>query len=425
MTARIAEISTKFKAPMEDVRSALMGSASAFKMFADSGASAAKQSESIAAVMNRYTDALKNTGLSAQSSVNLVSQMTNSIAGLNMAQKAFLSQQSGGPGGLRGAFQMEGLLARDPGKAFELVRKQMQSQFGGNIVSQQQAEGSEQAAQQRQRQMLMLQQGPLAQFAKTDQEAGKILDAFRNIQEGKSTSQELSKNVALDQVNKGKQIENTSKTPLSDLRSVLEGTRYTVNVANLGTMQRATTAAAGIKTTADTTAQKQMRNRVSAQTNSVDVNSDVGTIAAKNIDDAKSTASSIPNSILSFGQGLFQSVFSDNKSPDLAKQKSDLKQDMNKGETLNNKPSLTNFTPSQYSNLSEDNFGNKPDQIMNDAINTSTNNSPTVQPQVNATANQSGNTSVKVDLDVNAICTVCKHNIEVSKHARSVNPSVE
>ena len=275
-TSKISELSSKLKAPLEDVRSNLLNTTKAFKGFADVGDASAKQSESIANIMNRYGESLKNTGMTAQASVNVISQMTSAITNLTVAQKAFLSQQSGGPGGLRGAFNIENMLRKgETDKVFEMVRAQMQKQFGGKIVSLEDATRSDNAANQLQKQMLMLQKGPLAQFAKTDQEAYRILEAFKNNEKGKGIVSDLSQTAASDQINKGKQIQDLSRTSFGGLKTTLENTRFTANIANFESMQKVFSAGVG-SIVKDTDSQKKMRDSIKSTTSETNKFTSIG-----------------------------------------------------------------------------------------------------------------------------------------------------
>lgn len=127
----------------------------------------------------RLYNGFKQTGISAQAASELVSSFTGRIQSLDVAQKAFISAQTGGPGGLRGAFQLEQMLREGKyDEVFEKVRQTMQKQLGGRIVSIEEAGKSEAAASQYQRQISMLRQGPLGEFAKTDREAMRMLEGF-------------------------------------------------------------------------------------------------------------------------------------------------------------------------------------------------------------------------------------------------------
>jgi hypothetical protein len=98
---------------------------------------------------------------------------------MGLAQKAFLSAQTGGPGGLMGAFQIEKMLKEgDIEGVFKKVRDQMQKQLGP-IVTLEDAASSPAAAAQLARQTAMLRSGPLGAMARTDQDAYRILESMK------------------------------------------------------------------------------------------------------------------------------------------------------------------------------------------------------------------------------------------------------
>jgi ribosomal protein S13 len=130
-------------------------------------------------------------------------------------------------------------------EVFEKVRMQMQKQFG-KIVSVEEAANSPQAAAQLVKQRAILKQGPLGQFAKDDQTASKILEAFRAKEEGKTTVP-LSESILKEQMDRGTQIEEQSYTELTKIRALLESQRGQANIMNLGTAEQTFAARTGIK----------------------------------------------------------------------------------------------------------------------------------------------------------------------------------
>ncbi len=228
-TARMGELSNKFHIELDDVRNALRSTADNFKMFGNEAEGAAK-------MMNQYLGALESTGLSGRASVEVIQGMTDGVKNLNIAQKAFLSAQTGGPGGLMGAFQIEKLL-RD-GKidqVFDKVRQTMTRQFG-NIVTLDEATKSPQAAAQLTKQMMILRQGPLGHFAKDDQSAMRILQAFTT----KGSVKDLSKTIVQEKIAGGKDLEvaQSSLTELTKIREGIDAMRGVGSGANLRTLQR-------------------------------------------------------------------------------------------------------------------------------------------------------------------------------------------
>lgn len=177
-SVRMHDVSTSLKAPIEDVTSALRGSADAFKMFATGQENASKSAESLATTLNMYGKALESTGLSATSAVEVAANLSNQVAKLNTGQLAYISQQTGGAGGLMGAAQETLKLQTDPGAVVEDAMKTLQQQFG-KIVTVQEAATSQAAASINVKQTTMLQTllGPLAKDQAT---ANRLLEAMKN-----------------------------------------------------------------------------------------------------------------------------------------------------------------------------------------------------------------------------------------------------
>lgn len=216
--ARMTELNQKFKVEFVDVQGFMNTTAQTFRFIGN-------EAEGSARMFNKLMTAFKETGLSAKASTDLIQGITNQIGNLNIAQKSFLSAQTGGPGGLVGGFQIEKML-RD-GKideVFEKMRSQMTRQFG-KIVSIDDAASSPQAAAQLVRQREMLKQGPLGSFAKSDAEAQRILDAFSKGQ--KIDVKELSK--GSDLLNKnletGKAYQDKTLTIFGNMEGALESIR--------------------------------------------------------------------------------------------------------------------------------------------------------------------------------------------------------
>lgn len=424
--AKISDLSNKLKAPLEDVRKNLMETAKSFTRFADTGEAADKQSAGIAEIMNRYGQALKNTGMTAQASVSLVSDMTKSITDLTIAQKSFLSQQSGGPGGLRGAFSIENMLRKgETLKVFEMVRSQMKKQFGGNIVSLEEASKSEASATQLQKQMLMLQQGPLAKLAKNDQEAYRILEAFKDMDKGKAIPKELSENLAVEQIDRGKKVQELSKTSLSELKTTLENTMLTANIANLDTMQKMFTGRVGSINTNDTESQKQMRRSLVATTTETDKDSNIGKSAADDLDRIRNTPKVIRNTFDAFIDGSKKVLGI--KDTNEQKQRQELKQSIENAKSVP-KQVKPEFKTSDFSSLREDNFGEtSAPQIVRAAVKSNSEAETIAQPNKKQeplkTRIDNAIKDFNFKVNVEAVCSHCKHSLEISEQEQSVRPS--
>lgn len=251
-TARFSELSNKFGVELKDMRDGLMGAAGAFKNIADAIGGAAKMTEAAAKIMNEYIGGLKSSGMTGAHAIETIRGMTDAMAGMRVEQKAFLSAQSGGPGGLMGAFQIEKMMREGKiDEVFDKVRQTMQKQFG-KIVTLDEAAKSPTAAAQLEKQMLLLQKGPLGAMVKSDQDAYRVLETFRAKQEGKVATAALAtgeqKGSLQDAINKGTTIEEKSYTTLTSMNNHLAALRKAGEAVNLGTAQRAL--AAGIGTTA-------------------------------------------------------------------------------------------------------------------------------------------------------------------------------
>jgi hypothetical protein len=236
-TARISEISAKYNIELDDVRKSLTGTADAFKMFGN-------EAEGANNILNQYVGSLKGTGLSGAVATDIVSNMTRQIGQLTIAQKGFLSAQSGGPGGLMGSFAIDMKLREGKlDEVFNMVKNQMTKMMGNNLVSTKEAENSPQAAAQMTRQIMMLRQGPLGQFARSDQEAERIIDAF------KTGSGVDVKKLSLDPVKAAADLGNKyaeqTATGISQLVALAEEAKGVASGGNVNLLQGGFAARAG------------------------------------------------------------------------------------------------------------------------------------------------------------------------------------
>jgi hypothetical protein len=235
-TARIGELANKFHVQLSDVQSSLTATAESFKMYGN-------EAEGAANMMNEYLGALESTGLSGSAAIDVVNGMTAGIKNLNIAQKSFLSAQTGGPGGLMGGFQIEKMMRE--GKMDEVmdkVKSTLTRQFG-QIMTLNEASQSPQAAAQFQKQILMLRQGPLGSFAKDDQSAMRLLEAMKTGQKGAVDA--LKPDIVQDMTKKGIDIQSKSYTTLRQMLQIMEQTRGQAGFANLSMAQGGLTAATG------------------------------------------------------------------------------------------------------------------------------------------------------------------------------------
>lgn len=237
-SARISEVSETLHAQMSDVQSALMGSADAFKSFVFNGADANQMTQGMADSMQNYVAQLKSVGVPVQNALSMFKNYTSQMQGMTQAQEAFLSAQSGGPGGLRGGFQIDAMMQKGD---FEGIRKKVEDtlkKMTGPIVSLDQATKSDTAAAQYTRQIQILQNGPLGNQAKTRGEAEALLESMRK---GTKISPTDQKGNFDETVKRGQSLEQLSMTKVGQVNIQTEGVRLMAGNANLTTLQNAMT----------------------------------------------------------------------------------------------------------------------------------------------------------------------------------------
>lgn len=177
-TARMSVAAKEIGVPFEELHGAITSSAKAFKMFTTEGAAGEAMAKNLEATMSGYIQTLRSSGIPMSNAIEMAGNFTGAMHEMTLGQKAFVSQMTGGPGGLMGAFQIEKLM--DEGKidqVFGKVQDTLRKQFG-RIVTTSQAAQSQSAAEQMTRQIQILRQGPLGKFASSDAEARRLLDSM-------------------------------------------------------------------------------------------------------------------------------------------------------------------------------------------------------------------------------------------------------
>lgn len=171
LVARLSSASAGLKIPLDIVKEYTKNASSQFKFFGDNTQSALN-------ILNKFAPSLKASGLGPAAVAELTRGMTDNIARLDVAQRAFVSQTSGGPGGLQGSYQIE--LLKQQGRLDQvqsMVEKSLRQQFGGRIVTLEEAARSPAAAAQFTKEVQLLTTGP-TKIANTEGEAYKILEAM-------------------------------------------------------------------------------------------------------------------------------------------------------------------------------------------------------------------------------------------------------
>lgn len=298
-TARFSEIANKYGLELDDVRNGLMGATSAFKDMTNAGDAAANMQENISKIMDSYVQRLKDAGMTGRHAIEVFKGMTDNLSHMGIAQKAFLSAQTGGPGGLMGGFQIEKMIQQGDIEGLQKKFTQvMQKQFG-KIVTLDEATKSQAGAAQLEKQVMMLRQGPMGSVVKSDQDAYKFLDAMKAQQEGRPTSKGA---MGLDPVGlqnamkTGSTWEQKTNTLVGNIASDLRELKAALVGKQLDMTQRALTAASmptqGVRSSAEVRSQENLKkNLIEGETigavHSVRRNQDMQTPGVLNTDYSK------------------------------------------------------------------------------------------------------------------------------------------
>lgn len=258
-STRISEASQKLGLRLEDVKSYMHSVSEEFKYFGS-------QASGSAQMLNEYVEAFQKTGLSGTQAVSMVKDLTSSISKLTLEQKAFLSAQTGGPGGLMGAYQIENMLREDKlPELMDKIRQQLKSQLG-TIVTTQEAAASPEAAAQLTRQVELIRQGPMGALVGNDtQKIYRFLEVLAT-KEKEDTTKSLGRDIVEDTARMGQQMMEKSMTPLSRMSSAITEMTNQAAVSNLTMKEQMLSARTGTQMSYDPNA--EVRARMIDQANS-------------------------------------------------------------------------------------------------------------------------------------------------------------
>lgn len=170
--SRMHSAAQAFQVPMDNMRSAVKTAADQFKFLGDN-------SQTAITIMSRFSEALRGSGVGPRAVQELTQGFTGLMSQMDMAQRAFVSAQTGGPGGLQGAYQMR-LEMREPGggeRVAQRIEDTLRQMMGGRLVTMEEAAMDPRAAAQMAKQVQMLTTGPL-QVAQTEGQAERIVEAM-------------------------------------------------------------------------------------------------------------------------------------------------------------------------------------------------------------------------------------------------------
>jgi len=223
--AKMSMVNDKFKIGSDAVKSVFDKNIKAFEYQITKGGDNSLEA------LNRMMKGFQDTGLSAKQSAELIGEMTSNIGSMDVATKSFLSSQTGGPGGLRGAFEIEGLLSE--GKVNEVlgkVEENIKKNFGNKIYTLNEARESDYAASQFMRQREMLKSGAFGVKIDSDAKASRVLEYMAGGSRGDGS--EL-KDALGKYAGAGKTIMEQNVTPLSLANMVAETEQLTNSFRNL------------------------------------------------------------------------------------------------------------------------------------------------------------------------------------------------
>jgi hypothetical protein len=170
--AKIYDKAGDSKLRFESFTTTVTDIAKSFKMLGDNTNAATN-------VVEAFDKAFKNSNISPAAMQEVITGMTAGVQKLDLAKMSFVSGQTGGPGGLAGAYQME--YAMQTGHMDEVLSKTMQAmqqQFGGQIITLKEAAQNPDMSGEFYKQVQYLTQ--IAGVASTDREAYRILEAMQS-----------------------------------------------------------------------------------------------------------------------------------------------------------------------------------------------------------------------------------------------------
>lgn len=239
-SAKMSQVSETLGAKVEDVRSAVNDSAEAFKSFVWGGVNADDMTQGLSDAMETYAKRLNGIGVPIKNAIEMSKNLQNQMSNMSVGQEALTSQMTGGPGGGRGALQLERLMKENPQEAMKKVDESIRKMMGGKLVTEKQAEGSDAAYSQFMKQTMLIQQ-----FTGTQnrQQAESMSDAMAS---GKLDMSKIQQKGGLDEtVKRGQAFEDLSRTKVSQMNVTTDSVMLSGGVANLSTQQDATAARSG------------------------------------------------------------------------------------------------------------------------------------------------------------------------------------
>jgi len=169
--SNIYEQAGNSKLRFESFSKSVANISSSFKMLGEN-------TEATTNVVKAFDNVFKDSDISPAAMQEVITQAAAGISKLDAGKAAFISAQTGGPGGLAGNFELK--LAQREGRMDEVMQRTMeamQNQFGGDIVSLEDAAGNQSLAGELQKQMEFIKMSGLAS---DDNSAIRVLEAMKS-----------------------------------------------------------------------------------------------------------------------------------------------------------------------------------------------------------------------------------------------------
>jgi hypothetical protein len=209
----LSQATQDLKIPLEFVKNYTDQAAQAFKFFGNNSQAAIN-------IISRLGPALKDTGLGPAAISEMTRDITDNIAKMGLAERSFLSSQSGGAGGLKGGYQIE--LLKSQGKIDEIEKmaeKALRKQFGGRIVTLDEGAKDEGAVRQLTKQVQLVTQGP-NKIVNSEAEAYKLFEAMKKgISSPGAKDPSDTLNTTID---RGQKLQERGNTILTSMLNELE-----------------------------------------------------------------------------------------------------------------------------------------------------------------------------------------------------------
>lgn len=236
---RFSELSSNLGVQFDDMKNSLLGATDAFKNITDAGEAASKMTEGMANNSNKWISSLMGAHMSGRQATETYKNMASAMAGMTTAQKSFLSAQTGGPGGLLGGLQIEKMMrSGDTAGVQKKLMEVLQKQTGPITTMDEALKGGQAGAARFEKQRMMITQGPMASALgiKSSEDAAKMLEAMKAMQEGRGAPAALAGGSAglQDAINKGTSIEDQNHTELTDMNKELNDINTSTDILASG-----------------------------------------------------------------------------------------------------------------------------------------------------------------------------------------------